>query len=82
MCDDLNISPEWEKKAQPYPVARGEQHDYVLDYLCMAEEVYIDDFIADNLDKITRTAVKGTVAATATIPRPLEVLHSRFQEPD
>ena len=78
VCRDAGVEPEWAKKAQPYPVVRGENNDYVLDYMFLTEELYNDEYIADDLDKITRVVEKGTVALSATIPRPIEVIHANY----
>ena len=82
VCQDIGVEPEWTKKAQPFPVVRGENNDYVLDHMFLAEELYNDEYIADDLDKITRVVEKGTVALNATIPRPMEVIHAKIHEPD
>ena len=39
----------------------------------LTDELYNNEYIADDLDKITRVVEKGTVALCATIPRPMEV---------
>ena len=39
VCPDQNIAPEWEKKAQPFPVVKGELTDYVLDHAFLADEM-------------------------------------------
>merc|ERR1711999_19245 len=82
ICQDAGVEPEWAKKAQPFPVVHGENNDYVLDHMFLTKELYNDEYIADDLDRITRVLEKGTVALNAIIPRPMEVIHAKIHEPD
>ena len=82
VCQDVGVDPEWAKKAQPFPVVQGELNDYILDHAFLTEELYNNEYIADDLDKITRVVEKGTVALNATISRPMEVVHAKFREPN
>ena len=82
VCQDLDETPDWAKKAQPFPVVKGELNDYVLDHVFLTDELYNNEYLADDLDKITRVVEKGTVAASASIPRPMEVINAKFSDPD
>ena len=82
VCQDIGVDLDWAKKAQPFPVVQGELNDYILDHAFLTDELYNNEYIADDLDKITRVVEKGTVALCATIPRPMEVVNAKFSEPD
>ena len=82
VCQDIGETPDWAKKAQPFPVVQGELNDYILDHVFLTDDLYNNGYIADDLDKITRVVEKGTVAISASIPRPMEVTNAKFSDPD